>query len=821
MTTTMPISSVPQDATQTLNARRASLIFVAANAISIVTYMVVAWQTGAWQLWGLVLISLVLASAGGASFLLSSRGKPGLAMIVIISATILGGIFGSALVAGVGALLAIVIVLVSLTLAAQALPRQFTNRVLLLSGLAGVFAVVVNLVSEPLQAEILVLQNIIPVLSALTFIAFGFLVARQFVAYPISTKLLVIILVVVLLAVLAVTLTANQMTRVSLEDQVGSSLSSIARAQSFVTGDFLANQVSGLQTLARDTSLEEALVARNTAYDAGATGIRAQIQEIDQQWQEAYTSKNNTASLVRSVLNNDISTSLKKYHEGFADIVGMLLTDKYGASLGSTDFLPQYSYGSEAWWQEAYNQGAGDVYIGYAHQPEGNEVSFVIAIPLYQPDSREVLGVLSVTFRASTLFANLNSFFIAQDEKTYLLFPDGTLLGADGLVETIEPELLEQMEALTAETHTALVWKDIPSLVSQEKILSSNPSSGETISELGWSLIVQRSSENALRSADTTARTILFVSLAVILVAGFLSSLAAQFLTSPIRNLMIISNRISNGDLNVQATIEADDEIGELASSFNIMTIQLRETLAGLEQRVEARTKDLATVAEVGTASATILESKRLLQEVVDLTKERFNLYHSHIYLLDEGGQNLALASGAGETGRQMVLKGHSIPLDREQSLVARAARERKGVTVNDVSLAPDFLPNPHLPDTRSELAVPMIVGGKVIGVFDVQSDQVGRFTDSDINIQTTLAAQVATSIQNVRSFEQSKAQADLESLVNAIGQKIQRATTVDDTLQTAIREIGLALGAERVSANIQTRRQRGSDEVSAIEPGV
>ncbi|MDO9302595.1 MAG: GAF domain-containing protein [Anaerolineales bacterium] len=227
-----------------------------------------------------------------------------------------------------------------------------------------------------------------------------------------------------------------------------------------------------------------------------------------------------------------------------------------------------------------------------------------------------------------------------------------------------------------------------------------------------------------------------------------------------------------------------------------------------LEQRVEDRTKALATVAEVGTATATILETDKLLQEVVNLSKERFNLYHSHIYLLDENSKNLVLASGAGEPGRQMMAKGFSIPLDREQSLVARAARERKGVIVNDVTQAPDFLPNPLLPDTRSELAIPMIVGGKVIGVFDVQSDVVGRFTESDINIQTTLATQVATSIQNVRVFEQSKSQADLASLVNAIGQKIQRATTVDDTLQTAIRELGLALGASRVSANIQANRQ-------------
>lgn len=234
---------------------------------------------------------------------------------------------------------------------------------------------------------------------------------------------------------------------------------------------------------------------------------------------------------------------------------------------------------------------------------------------------------------------------------------------------------------------------------------------------------------------------------------------------------------------------------------------ELETLTVSLEQRVAARTRDLAIVAEVGTATSTILETDRLLQEVVNLTKERFSLYHSHIYLLDEAGENLVLASGAGEVGRTMVAEKRSIPLSREQSLVARAARERQGVTVNDVTLAPDFLPNPLLPETRSELAVPMLVGGNVIGVFDIQSEQAGRFTEADISVQTTLAAQVATSVQNVRQFERSKAQADLESMVNAIGQKIQRAASVEEVLQTAARELGTALGASRVSANIQSAR--------------
>jgi GAF domain-containing protein len=269
---------------------------------------------------------------------------------------------------------------------------------------------------------------------------------------------------------------------------------------------------------------------------------------------------------------------------------------------------------------------------------------------------------------------------------------------------------------------------------------------------------------------------------------------------------------MQQGNLNQTVAAFGRDEISLLGSTFNAMAGQLKDLFNSLEQRVADRTKDLATVAEVGTATATILESKRLLQEVVDLIKDRFNLYHAHIYLLDEQGENLVLAAGAGEPGRIMVAEGRSIPLDREQSLVSRAARERKGVTVNDVTQAPDFLPNPLLPDTRSELAVPMVVGGNLIGVADLQSNTVGRFTDADISVGTTLASLVATSIQNVRQFEKSRAQAELETLVNMIGQKIQRTTSVEETLQTAVRELGTVIGASRVRACIGGRKEGGLD---------
>jgi PAS domain S-box-containing protein len=183
----------------------------------------------------------------------------------------------------------------------------------------------------------------------------------------------------------------------------------------------------------------------------------------------------------------------------------------------------------------------------------------------------------------------------------------------------------------------------------------------------------------------------------------------------------------------------------------------LRFDLERQQEQLAKRAIELEAVAQVSAAVTTILEVDRLLQEVADLTKERFALYHTHIYLLNQREDTLDLAAGAGEVGRQMKAQGWQIPLKQKHSLVARAARSRQGVVVNDVRQAPDFLQNPLLPDTRSELAVPLVAGDQLLGVLDVQADEVNYFTDEDVRIQTTLAAQVAVALQNAARYEETQ----------------------------------------------------------------
>ncbi|HUM68619.1 MAG TPA: GAF domain-containing protein, partial [Chloroflexota bacterium] len=176
-----------------------------------------------------------------------------------------------------------------------------------------------------------------------------------------------------------------------------------------------------------------------------------------------------------------------------------------------------------------------------------------------------------------------------------------------------------------------------------------------------------------------------------------------------------------------------------------------------VQQAVSKQAQELQTVADLSRIATTILDVNELLQQVSDLTKERFNLYHAHIYLLSQDEQFLALTAGAGEVGRQMAAEGRQIPLRQKQSLVARAARLRQGVIANDVRAEVGFLPNPLLPNTRSELATPLIAGEQVLGVLDIQASEVNYFAETDINIQTTLAAQIATAIQNARQYQRTQ----------------------------------------------------------------
>jgi GAF domain-containing protein len=235
-----------------------------------------------------------------------------------------------------------------------------------------------------------------------------------------------------------------------------------------------------------------------------------------------------------------------------------------------------------------------------------------------------------------------------------------------------------------------------------------------------------------------------------------------------------------------------ENEVAQLRANQELIAFQ-----ATLEQRVADRTKALATSVEVSRRLSTILNERQLIVEVVEQIKAAFDFYHVHIYLLEEATGDLVMAGGTGDVGGILLNKGHKIL--KGKGLVGRAAQNNIPVLVADTSNDPNWLSNPLLPETRAEAAVPIAIADKLLGVLDVQHNQVGGLKGEDVELLQSMANQIAIALLNARSYSMMQQRADRESRITSIGQKIQSTTSIESALQVAVRELGRTLGANDI----------------------
>jgi GAF domain-containing protein len=190
-----------------------------------------------------------------------------------------------------------------------------------------------------------------------------------------------------------------------------------------------------------------------------------------------------------------------------------------------------------------------------------------------------------------------------------------------------------------------------------------------------------------------------------------------------------------------------------------------------------------------------------LVQTVVEQVKASFNYYHAHIYLLDETGNMLKMVGGTGKAGQIMLKQNHQIEVGK--GLVGRAAKNNRTILVPDVATDPDWLPNPLLPDTQAEIAVPIALVDQVVGVLDVQHNVLHSLSEQDANLLQAVANQVAIALRNAREYQAAQNRARQQALLNEISQKIQTTNNMEAALQTAVRELGQAVGASQARARL------------------
>ncbi len=170
----------------------------------------------------------------------------------------------------------------------------------------------------------------------------------------------------------------------------------------------------------------------------------------------------------------------------------------------------------------------------------------------------------------------------------------------------------------------------------------------------------------------------------------------------------------------------------------------------------ERRATLLQAAAKVGHNVTSILDPNLLLNQTVDIICDEFGFYYAGVFLVDETGEWAVLRAGRGEAGAAMLAEGHKLKVDGH-SMIGAATGRRKALIALDVGEEPVHFKNPHLPDTRSEMALPLIVGDEVIGAVTVQSTEEAAFTDDDITVLQTMADQLAIAIHNARLHERNR----------------------------------------------------------------
>ncbi len=396
---------------------------------------------------------------------------------------------------------------------------------------------------------------------------------------------------------------------------------------------------------------------------------------------------------------------------------------------------------------------------------ESSRVNLMRYVQDYAPSAYQALDDVD---QATELLAEVQGLLTAPEQQDTLTTLSSALADYRGLVGDVQTARSEGQEQAVSQ------------------ILFQSYRLGNDIGQRIEQIV--RQSEEAVAAANQAVydqaqrRLILLLSgYAIVGLLGVLIAFLVQrSITQPVADLRQGAEAFRQGHMEADIPAVGADELTLLARTFNQMAAQVRELIGTLEQRVadrtsalEQRAAELATAANVGRAAASILDLGALTRQVVELVRDGFDLYYAGLFLIPESqpgeeSKFAVLEAGTGEAGRRMKEAGHRLEIGG-RSMVGAACARREARIAQSVGAEAVRFDNPLLPDTQSEMALPLVVGTRVLGALDVQSAEPGAFSREDIAVLQLVADQVAVAIANAQLF--ASAQSALEAERRAYGE--------------------------------------------------
>jgi len=292
-------------------------------------------------------------------------------------------------------------------------------------------------------------------------------------------------------------------------------------------------------------------------------------------------------------------------------------------------------------------------------------------------------------------------------------------------------------------------------------------SSGENVGVLG----IDISASKIVAKERGFLQNSILIFLALIPIIIILGIVFGRLFASPIVHLATATRKFGESNLEeLELTNPGTREVAELASTFVSMTKKISELVNSLENKVSERTAQLEqansrteyranllqAVAQVARAIASIRDIGSLLPDITKVISDRFGFYHVGIFLLDENKEYAVLKAASSDGGKRMLARNHKLRVGQE-GIVGSVTESGKPRVALDTGADVTYFRNPDLPETRSEITLPLIIGASIIGALDVQSKQPSAFSEDDIKVLGTLSDQVAVAIQNANLFSENR----------------------------------------------------------------
>lgn len=643
---------------------------------------------------------------------------------------------------------------------------------------------------HPIPSRFADVLSIVSIFAGLTFIVIIF---RTYDQYTLQVKFTLAVTILALLGVIITTYVVSINVRDILEERVGQQLRNSASLEAGVVGELLAQQIRALQTFNSNRGVGQALEASNTQYDELT---REQVVEtvLEQEAIWEAMGDEERAELVLPIAKVDMVA----FERTFPDMDDVIVTDRQGGLVAYTGSSPKsFFYGDERWWQVGFGFNRGVVYVGDPQlDAGGNYYTVDIATPIYNDAFDEVAGVVQTTYQLDKFSSTVSSVLPSGTNQDISLLINGQIYEYDQRgtpkFEQIDEAFQEQIDAFVAgEVNFAQAVRGEEQVLwggAKVESFTNEP----VVSNLDWMVLVHQLETAAFEGSRNQQKTQIMIGVGIVVAGALAAVFVGRLVSQPVQMLADAALQVANGNRDTRVDLSSNDEIGKLATSFNTMVSQLQGVERNLEARVQERTRALETSARVSRSLSQIIEKDALVKQIVEQVREAFDYYYVQVYVPASNGRQLDLVGGSGEAGRKMLEKRHSLLAGR--GVVGQAYTTNTAVSVPDVSIDSSWQANELLPDTKSEVAIPISIGDEILGVLDVQNDEVNSISQQDVNVLQSLASQIGVALRNAALYEEAQNEAELEQLINQIGQRIQQTTDVDSALKTAVRELGQAL---------------------------